>query len=355
MRKGRLLVSITRWLVTLSLLGSLLGASLQCTDARRQRSADGHVDAATDAGQDVVGDTDACAPRAPSSTCVHPTVRPDCRDGFCLISKGCFIMGAAPCEFGRAKSSEPQIEVTLTRDFLIQQREFTRAQASEVGIPSRPASMDGGLAYCDAPNCPLGNISWFEALEIANRYSVAKGLPKCFELQGCKETEREFSCESVASTGPSVFDCEGFRLPTDAEWEYAARAGTRTSTYAGDLRDTGRTPAECSSQPVVEGAAWYCANSGGLMREVGLKTPNAWGLHDVAGNAPEFVLTPANDAFYAAGTRTDPGGDVVVGNLAALRGGFASTYPMFLRSAARFEVPYRLRYGALRLVRSVLK
>ena len=89
-------------------------------------------------------------------------------------------------------------------------------------------------------------------------------------------------------------------MPTEAEWEHAARAGTSGDTYAGNLTDPyGR-------DPVLERIAWYDENSGDRRHPVGQKAPNAWGLHDMLGNVWEWVQDWYGD--YPGGAVTDPGG-----------------------------------------------
>jgi formylglycine-generating enzyme required for sulfatase activity len=139
---------------------------------------------------------------------------------------------------------------------------------------------------------------------------------------------------SVSVNATSVYDCAGYRLPTEAEWEYAVRAGTTTAFYSGDI--TVFAIDQCNVDPNADKIAWYCSNSSGLTHASGLKAPNPWGFVDMSGNADEWV----NDVFvgsgYGAGPNTDP---VVLGTgseqLRVLRGGVAYYYATGARSAAR--------------------
>jgi formylglycine-generating enzyme required for sulfatase activity len=112
-----------------------------------------------------------------------------------------------------------------------------------------------------APGMPVTDVSWREAVEFCNRLSRAAGLRPCYS--GGDDVDGE---DVVCDWG-----ADGYRLPSEAEWEYACRAGTSGVRY-GELEEI----------------AWYRANSGGTVHEVATKKPNAWGLHDMIGNVWEW-------------------------------------------------------------------
>jgi formylglycine-generating enzyme required for sulfatase activity len=219
--------------------------------------------------------------------CEHPAVARQCADGWCRIPPGCFRLGSEASEPVRAAYSETPTPVTLTHGFEIQQYEVTQGDWTAAGLSNPSLFGPSGSSACAAPDCPLENVTWFEALAYANRLSElhAPDLEPCFELLGCEgDVGSGMTCTTVNVRATTVYDCVGYRLPTVAEWEYAARAGTSTTYYSGPI-NMRWDPIECvGDDPCLEPIAWYCMNSGDHSHPVGQKEPNAWGLHDMLGN-----------------------------------------------------------------------
>jgi formylglycine-generating enzyme required for sulfatase activity len=186
---------------------------------------------------------------------------------YVLVSKGSFTMGSPPGEAGRS-SDETQHMVTLTRDFYLKATEVTQGEW-------RALMGDNPSSFGDCgDDCPVESVSWFQAVDYVNALSRSEGLEECYGGTG---SERSFV----------GLDCRGYRLPTEAEWEYAARAGTLGARY-GELDDI----------------AWYGANASAT-QPVGRKAPNDWGLHDMLGNVWEWT----HDWYGAyGGAATDPVG-----------------------------------------------
>ena len=246
-----------------------------------------------------------------AGSCVHPRVEARCHDGFCLVPAGCFIAGSPPTELGRGRYSEEQREVTLTHPFLLAQHELTQAEWVQSGFPNLAGSIvteDGGRD-CTAPSCPASTMMWAEAAAFINWRSRSEGYEPCYELVGCTGTVGvDFACEDVKQTTPSLYECTGYRLPTVTEFQYAARAGTRTTFPSGDYPPKIRAQdvANCIAIPHLMESAWYCANAKLSTHPVIEKLPNAWGIHDLLGNAMEFTSSEPEYRTTAGVAQVDP-------------------------------------------------
>jgi formylglycine-generating enzyme required for sulfatase activity len=200
--------------------------------------------------------------------------------GYVRIEPGEFTMGSPANELER-RDDETQHRVTITRAFALKATEVTQAEWRAV-MGTNPSS----FANC-GDTCPVETVSWFDAVDYVNRLSDAEGLARCY----ADDADRTFA----------GLDCAGYRLPTEAEWEYAARAGTVTAFYTGDITQ----PYDCDPvDPNLDAAGWFCGNAGETTHPVGEKQPNAWGLHDMHGNVFEWV----HDVYdaYPAGDVVDP-------------------------------------------------
>jgi formylglycine-generating enzyme required for sulfatase activity len=269
-------------------------------------------------------------------------VEAKCKDGFCIIPPGCFVAGSPECQARRGAYSEPEVQVTLTHAFEMAQHEVTQAEWIAQGFPNRatPPSYDAGAlsAYgsCLEPTCPATNFSWFDALEYANRASRnhAPPLPECYVLEGCMgEPGLGMRCATARTNPADAYACRGYRLPTEMEWEYAARAGTRTPYYGGPMLATKNT--WCASEPFLDPTAWHCFtashNEGApavairLTHPVMTKAPNRWGLYDMLGNIDEWTSDSYDGLGFRAGPYVNPGSTIGDSNERTTRGGGASS------------------------------
>jgi formylglycine-generating enzyme len=218
--------------------------------------------------------------------CRSALLKANCAEGWCTVPAGCFWQGSPEDEFGHAPLAERRTAVHLTHAFRIQAHEVTRSAWLKLGLRD-PMKRDSNA--CRAADCPVDNVTWFEAAAYANALSRREQLPACYELAECDgQLGAGLSCKRASSTTPSIYDCRGYRLPSDSEWEYAARAGTDTAFFTGPVRALS-TFGACEADPALERAGWYCHNAGGRAHPVGTRAPNALGLYDTAGNVAEWV------------------------------------------------------------------
>jgi len=242
------------------------------------------------------------------------------------IAPGTFTMGQTDlmAEWGDWIGTTEH-QVTLTRGFYMGIHPVTREQFYAV-MGTDPSTSGGTLAYGEEQERrPVETVNWYHAIAFANRLSIMRGLDPVYYVDGVNWETLTFS--EVPTTNDATWnavtvnwDADGFRLATEAEWEYAARAGTTTQWSFGD------TDAD------IDNYAWTERNSDGRTHEVGRLDPNAWGLYDMHGNVWEWVW----DWFGAfdPSAAIDPTG-AVSGDFRVIRGGSWNVPPVSARSALR--------------------
>lgn len=196
-----------------------------------------------------------------------------------LVPAGSFVMGSD--DEDAYLNETPAHRVVISKPYYIGIHPVTQQQYEQV--------MGENPSIIADPACPVSMVSWEDAQRFCQKLSEVEGIR--------------------------------YRLPTEAEWEYAARAGARTDFYWGSEMD-GR-------------CAWYIENSSGRVQPVGRKRPNAWGLFDMLGNVLEWCSDWYGEVYYFQSPEHDPQG-IVAGGERALRGGSYNFYPRFVQVASRF-------------------
>lgn len=247
------------------------------------------------AGETLPDELWTCAVRATDGSASGPAgeddvlVEADCiNDGsvtltssgvqFVTVCGGTFDMGCTPGQSSCYADESPVRTTTLTRDYYMSRTEVTQGQFQ--------ALMGYNPSYHSScgSTCPVEQVTWHMAARFTNAMSAASGLPACYSCSG--------SGASVTCTAPSsVYSCTGYRLPTEAEWEGAARCG-EDLLYAGSN--------------TVGAVAWYTANSGIVTKPVAGRADNACGLYDMSGNIWEWT----QDWYgpYGSSAEVDPTG-----------------------------------------------
>jgi len=212
-----------------------------------------------------------------------------------LIPAGEFVMGDESGEDDERPAHRVHVDA-----FYMDKYEVTQ-EAYEGLMGKNPAKHKG-------PKNPVEQVSWAAAARYCNMRSLREGLTPCYDPQ-------TFECN---------FDADGYRLPTEAEWEYACRAGTTSAYSFGD------------SAAALKNYAWYDANSGNTTHPVGRKKPNPWGLYDMHGNVFEWCNDYYAPDYYTRSPEANPRGPDS-GDERVLRGGSWANSDASCRCSARYS------------------
>ncbi|MCP4613965.1 MAG: SUMF1/EgtB/PvdO family nonheme iron enzyme [Planctomycetes bacterium] len=247
-----------------------------------------------------------------------------------LIPSGTFMMGSSSDEQDRDPDEGPQHQATLTQGFYLGKYEITVGQyVAFLEATGEESSVDWNDDNCpllrssgrytlrdgQSWNQPMVEVSWYGAAMYCNYLSEKEGLESVYNLD----------------TWEVDWNANGYRLPTEAEWEYACRAGTQTRFYWGD-------------DPEYMEINDYCWSDGDGWKEVGQKRPNAFGLYDMSGNVYEWCQDWYGN--YIDSSQTDPIGPSS-GSTRVLRGGFRDEDARHCRSANRYKISPDERHSSI--------
>ena len=232
-----------------------------------------------------------------------------------LIQPGNFIMGSPYKERGAFHEAERIMEVSISQPFFLGKYEVTQTEWENV-MGNNPAQ------YFGRPESPIENITWEQCALFCNELSRINGYEAVYD-------------ETSWKRNPGA---DGFRLPTEAEWEYACRAGTTTRFSFGDAFES--ADAGDSFSETLDKHLWWRGNNGGAAysgsgtKPVGVKLANSWGLHVMHGNVYEWC----EDYWFTERDSVDvvdPLGPVC-GTSHVIRGGYFGSYARYARSASRY-------------------
>jgi len=223
-------------------------------------------------------------------------------DAMTRVSAGTFTMGS-PNNIGDS-DEHPQHQVTISNAFYIGKHEVTQAEWYAV-MGTTPSNFAGD-------NRPVEKVNFYSTLVYCNKRSIQEGLTHVYTIGGSTNPTAWGAIPTTNNATWNAVVCSwnasGYRLPSEAEWEYAARGAADTPNYTYSGSDT------------IGDVAWYEGNSNAMTHDVGLKTANGIGAYDMTGNVQEWVWDWYGGEYYTTSPATDPYGPAT-GTIHVIRGG----------------------------------
>lgn len=199
---------------------------------------------------------------------------------FVFVEGGSFMMGSEEGE-----SSEQPVHKVKLNNFYIGKYEITQGEWESFMGEDTPYKKRG-------PNFPAHHIDFYSALEFCNKKSVAEGLIPCYSIDG--KTDIAEANTWTSGTPELNSEANGYRLPTEAEWEYAARGGKFSKGFL------------YSGSNDIDAVAWYDENTDQTLQPIGTKNPNELGIYDMSGNVDELCWDQFDDEFYEESPEVNP-------------------------------------------------
>jgi len=286
-----------------------------------------------------------------------------------LIPPGEFLMGSSKEQVAAVRRADPEVNwrelwdeqpqhrVTITKPFYLGVYEVTQAEYRRVvgRNPSYFAATGRGknkVSDMDTSRFPVETVGWYESLQFCNKLSEIDGFEPYYKLSKVQRTDGTIkSAETIKSADVTIAGGAGYRLPTEAEWEYACRAGSATAFCFGDVNN-GR---QCNVRgdfphgTKTEGPFLQRTTPVGSYQD----SENAFGLYDMHGNVSEWCEDWYRATYYHVSPAKDPLNHVVA-ELEVSRGGSWFGYPYFSRTSSRFFGWSHLRgwYHGFRVART---